>query len=162
MKRFFISQKGNITFSVSLFIVLLLCLMLVFGIVVSKNVVNLILHEVKGDLYMINRNAIFSIQRDAMGEDIEKFYELSEITATRDKIKRLANGEGLIKSAKILNVFVLEEGEFDSITKKSVDNLTVHTEVKVKILPIIFKSILEEKYEVNIHEDYRIQKMDIH
>lgn len=168
MRRFIEKEKGSSIFTVSVFVSLLLCFMVFFSIVVSKNTINLIIHEAKSDLYLINRNAIFAIQRDLMGEDIESLDEEELEILIKEGMKsswglnnRLSNGDGIIKSAQIVEVDVLEEGDWDSITKKEVSNLIVHTVVKIKIVPIIFASILKESYEFNLHEDFKIEKMNL-
>ena len=168
MKRFLIGRRGNAIYSVSVFAAILFCLMFLFSIVVSKSTINLIIHEAKSDLYLINRNAIFAIQHELMGEDIESLHEeeLGELIKKGMRNswgldKNLRNGDGIIKSAKIDKVLVLEDGDRDNVTGKMLENLTVHTVVKINIMPIIFNNVLKEQYEFSIHEDFKIQKMNL-
>lgn len=167
MKRF-LKEEGNITFSVSIFVTLLLVIMVLFAIIISKSTVNLLLHEARSDLYLINRNAIFAIQRDLMGEDISSLYEeeLEELIEDGMKNawrldKKLKNGDGVIKSAKLGEVTVLAEGEEDKVTDEVVDDLTVHTVVKIEFVPIIFNKLLKDTYEFNLHGDIKIKKMNL-
>lgn len=167
MKRF-LNEEGGVTFSVSLFVALLWGLMVLFAIIVSKNTVNLLLHEARSDLYLINRNAIFAIQRDLMGEDISSLYEEELEELIKEAMKnewqldnKLKNGDGVIKSAKLVEVEVLNEGEEDRVTDEIVDDLTVHTVVKIKFVPIIFNNLLKDTYEFNLHGDIKIKKMNL-
>lgn len=165
MKRLLIKEKGNITFSVALFAVLVILLLMLFSIIISKSTLNLILHEIRSDLYLVNRNAIFAIQRDLMGEDIESLNEdeLEELISKGISIswgldKKLRNGTGIIKEAKILDIEVLEDGEIDTITKKEIKNFTVHTVIKVKVIPMVFEELVGEKCEFNLHQDIKLEK----
>ena len=167
MKRF-LKEEGNIAFSVSLFVGVLWGLLVIFAIIVSKSTVNLLLHEAWSDLYLINRNAIFAIQRDLMGEDISSLYEEELEELIKDGMKtvwrlnnKLKNGDGVIKSAQLVEVAVLEDGEEDRVTDEVVDDLTVHTVVKIEFVPIIFNNLLKDTYEFNLHGDIKIKKMNL-
>ena len=103
-----------------------------------------------------------------MGEDISCLYEdeLEElieegIVTAWELDDRLRNGKKLINEVEIKDVLVLEEGEFDPINKALVDDLMVHTLIKVKIKPIIFKSLLEGKSEFEFHTDLQIDKIEL-
>lgn len=168
MKKFFKSQKGSITLPVGIMIFLVLIFMMIFFVIVSKSAVNMVLHEIRSDLYLITKNAVFAIQRDLMGEDISCLYEdeLEElikngIINSWNLDDRLKSGKGLIQQAKICEVLVIEAGEQDEVTGKIVDELTVHTVIKVKIKLLIFRSLLEDKSEFEFHTDLRINKIKL-
>ena len=76
-----------------------------------------------------------------------------------DLDSKLKNGKSLIEEAKIKEVFVLEEGEVDWIAGDIKDNLVVHTVINVKIKPVIFKGLLEEKCKFDFHHDINIEKI---
>lgn len=168
MKKILKREKGSIIFPVGVMVFLILIFMFIFFIVVSKSTVNMVLHEIRSDLYLINQNAIFAIQKDLMGEDISCLYEDELEDLISDGIKNawdlnnsLKNGQGLIKEAKIKNVFVLEEGDLDPVDKELKDSLTVHTVINVKIKPVIFESLLKDKSEFEFHTDLRIDKITL-
>lgn len=166
MKRFLKKENGGIIFPVGIMVFLLLIFLFLFFIVISKSRMNMVLHEIRSDLYMINRNAIFAVQKDLMGEDLTYLYESELEDWIKDGIisswgldNKLKNGRGLIQSAKINQVFVLEEGDFDPVKKELSDSLVVHTVIKVKVKPVIFQSLLEDKNEFEFHTDLQIKKM---
>lgn len=166
MKKILTKEKGSIMFPVGVMVFLTLIFMVMFFIVISKSTVNMVVHEIRSDLYLINQNALFAIQKDLMGEDISCLYEDELAGLIADGIEkswgldsRLKNGTGLIKEAKIKKVLVLEEGEPDPISGDLCDTLTVHTIIKVKIKPVIFQSLLEDKSEFEFHTDLSINKI---
>lgn len=168
MRRILKSEKGIISFPVGIMISLILIFMILFFIIVSKSTINMVIHEIRGDLYLINQNAIFAIQKDLMGEDFSCLYEneLEELIAEGVKKSwglndKLKNGKGLIEEAKIKNILVLEEGEQDPIDKEIKDELTVHTAIKVKIKPVIFRSLIQDKSEFEFHTDLSINKIKL-
>ena len=168
MKRLLKKEKGSIVFPVGVMVFLLLIFMFLFFIVVSKSTFNMVLHEIRSDLYLINQNAIFAIQKDLMGEDISCLYEaeLEDLIAEGIKTSwelngRLKNGQGLIKEAKIKSVIVLEEGDLDPTDKEISEELMVHTVIKVKVKPVIFQSSLEDKSEFEFHTDLKIDKIEL-
>lgn len=168
MKKILKEGKGSITFPVGIMVFLILIFMFLFFIIVSKSTVNMVLHEIRSDLYLINQNAIFAIQKDLMGEDISCLYEGELETLIADGMKkswgldsRLKNGKRLIKEAEIKNVLVLEEGDLDPVDKELRDSLMLHTVIKVKVKPVIFESLLKDKSEFEFHTDLQIKKISL-
>lgn len=166
MKKFLKNEKGSIIFPVGLMFFLLLIFMILFFIVVSKSTMNMVLHEIRSDLYLINRNAIFAIQKNLMGEDISCLYEgeltdlIKEGIITSWKLdNKLKNGKGVIEESKIKNITVIEEGEIDPVTREIANNLMVHTVIKVRVKPVILKSLLADKSEFEFHTDISIDKI---
>lgn len=166
MKKILKKENGSITFPVGVMVFLVLIFIFLFFIIVSKSTVNMALHEIRSDLYLITRNAIFAIQKDLMGEDINCLYEDELETLIAEGIEKswgldskLKNGQGLIEGAKIKNITVLEEGDLDPVDKKLSDSLIVHTVINVKIKPIIFQSLLKDKSEFEFHTDLQIKKI---
>lgn len=168
MKKLLKNERGSITFPVGVMFFLMLIFMFLFFIVVSKSTMNMVLHEIRSDLYLINRNAIFAIQKDLMGEDLSYLYEGELEELISDGIKtswelngRLKNGQGLIEEAKIENIVVIEEGDLDPVDKEISEELMVHTVIRVKVKPVIFRSLLEDKSEFEFHTDLQIDKIEL-
>lgn len=168
MKKLLKKEKGSIIFPVGVMVFLILIFMFLFFIIVSKSTVNMVLHEIRSDLYLINQNAIFAIQKDLMGEDISCLYEEELKTLITNGMKqswgldgRLQNGQGIIKGAEIKSIVVLEEGDVDPVDKKMSDSLMVHTVIKAKVKPVIFESLLKDKSEFEFHTDLQIKKINL-
>lgn len=168
MKRYIRSEKGNIIFSVSIFGSILLVFFILFAIIISKSNFNLLIHEARSDIYLIARNAVFALEREMMGEDIEeadydRLLDLVEqgMKETWDLDGRLKNGRGLIKQAKIEELMFLETYDTDPVTYKVTPTFSLHIVVKLSFKPIILTSVIEDKYEIFIHEDIRMEKMQL-
>jgi len=161
-------EKGSMVFTVSVVVLLMMVLFTFFAIIVFKNNVNLVLHNLKNDLYLISKNSVFSIERNVMGEDVEeideyelKYYISQEIREAWNLNWGLNNGTGIIKSADILDLQVLNDGDKDDISGKRADCLTVHMVVGVKVKPIILNSIFEDIFYFKLHEDLKLNKLEI-
>ena len=158
------SEKGEATFIVLVTTALILIFILFLSIVVFLNNVNLTVHNLKNDLFLIGRNTLFSLDRNMLGEDIESFYEvdfeklITEGIRASWKLDDNLMGTGIVQEAKILKVSLLRRGEYDEIKNKTVEIPTIHIAVKVKIRPIIFTNLFENKFYFKLHEDIRIEK----
>lgn len=161
------AKKGSMVFTVGFVVLLIIVLFTFFAVIVFKNNVNLVLHNLKNDLYLISRNSIFSIQRNVMGEDVEeineyelKYYISNEIREVWNLNYALKNGSGIIQSADILELEVLNSGDIDSVSGKRVDCFLVHVVIGVKVKPIIFNSLFEDIFYFKLHEDLKLNKLE--
>jgi len=100
-----------------------------------------------------------------LGEDIESFYEVDFEKLVSEGMKKswklddtLKGTGGIVEEVKILEVKLLRRGELDSIENKIVKVPTVHIAVSVKIKPVIFNDVFEDKFIFKLHEDIRIEK----
>lgn len=159
------SEKGEATFIVLVTTALILIFILFIAMVAFLNNVNLVVHNLKNDLFLIGRNTLFSINRNLLGEDIESFYEVDFERLISEGIRNswkldnnLKSTEGIIKEAQIIEIKLLKKGDLDRIKKKIVTVPTIHIAVLVKIKPIIFSNILEDKFNFKLHEDIKIEK----
>ena len=76
------TNKGSIL-AASLMLFGGIAMLLVFaGIGIFEQITTGVFHNIKNDLYMINRNVLFSLQRDMLGEDEYDFYEKEVIRCT--------------------------------------------------------------------------------
>ena len=160
-------NKGSMIFTVIFAVFLIMILFTFFTVIVFKNNVNLVLHNLKNDLYLISKNSVFSIERNIMGEDIEEIdeYELeyyisNEIRQAWNLNYSLKNGKGIIKSADILELEVLNAGDKDPVSGKMMDSFSVHIVVGVKVKPIILISMFEDIFYFKLHEDLKLNKLE--
>ena len=159
-------KRGSIVFIMALTILIFMVLITFFSIIVFKHNVNLVLHNLKNDLYLISRNSVFSIERNLMAEDVElidymelRSYIVDEIRHVWGLNANLRNGKGIIKNAKIEEMTILEEGDIDSLNNKKAECLTVHLVVGIKVKPIIFNKIFDDIFYFKIHEDLKLNKL---
>ena len=160
-------NRGSIVFIVVLVILLLMVLFTFFTAFVFKHNVNLVLHNLKNDLFLISRNSIFSIEKDMMAEDVDlinyvdlKEYIKDEIRFAWGLDRNLKNGKGVIKSAKIEDLEILEVGDKDKTNNKTVNCLTVHLILGVKVKPIILEKAFDDIFYFKFHEDLKLDKLD--
>lgn len=134
-----------------------ICLILLFcGISLFQQITIGIFHNVKNDLYMINRNVLFSLQRDLMGEDQYDFYEKEVKLLIEEEIKRLWNidvsrdtDHGVIERVDIVEAKV--------INKKN--ELEIESILKIRLRPIIFRELIEDKLIFYAKEITKVKKM---
>jgi len=160
-------NKGSTAFTVAIVVLLIMILFTFFAVIVFKNNVNLVLHNLKNDLYLISRNSIFSIEKNVMGEDVNeideydlKYYISNEIREAWNLGYGLQDGTGIIKSTDILELEVLDVGDEDAINGKKVTCLTVHMVVGVKVKPIILNKIFDDIFYFKLHEDLKLDKLE--
>lgn len=159
-------KQGNSMFIVLTAVLVITVITLIFIALIFKNHLSLTLNNLRSDFYMIGRNALFSIERDLMGQDVNQLYENDvkkfiekEIAYIWSLDSNLKNGSRIVESAEILEICLLKLGDIDNVTKKEINDLTVHNVIRVKLKPIAFRSIFQDRISFNIHEDIRIRKL---
>ena len=68
-------NKGSVLASSVMLFGGIVLILTILGIALFEQITTGVFHEIKNDLYMINRNVLLSIKREYMGEDIYDFYE---------------------------------------------------------------------------------------
>jgi len=150
------NNRGNISFTVALFGVIVLLFLIFFGTALFEIITIGEFHEIKNDLYLINRNVLMALSRDVMGEDINAFYEDNVKELIAEEIKRLWNidvscdlGQGRfirvdINSAKIIN----ED-----------DKMYIESELNIKLRPVILGAVLKDSLNFTTMEKVKVEKM---
>ena len=115
-----------------------------------------IFHDIKNDLYMINRNVLLSLQRDLMGEDRYDFYEKEVKFLVEEEIKRLWNIDvskdtetGIIEKVEVIEAKV--------INKKT--ELEIESTLKIYLRPMIFRKLFHDKLVFYTKEVSSVKKM---
>ena len=125
--------------------------------------VNGIIYGVKTDMYVVNKSAIISVNKNQANidnftynkseykkhfiESLRKNYNLNE---------NLENKTGLIKKIEIEEYEIYKIGQKDNYTKERCDAQTIHTVITIKIRPIILANLLENIFTFKIHEDVNL------
>lgn len=150
------NNRGNISFAVILFGVIVLLFLIFLGTALFEIITIGEFHEIKNDLYLINRNVLMALSRDIMGEDINAFYEDNVKELIAEEIKRLWNidvscdlGQGRfirvdINSAKIIN----ED-----------DKMYIESELNIKLRPVILGAVLKDSLNFTTMEKVKVEKM---
>jgi len=150
------NNRGNISFTVALFGVIVLLFLIFFGTALFEIITIGEFHEIKNDLYLINRNVLMALSRDVMGEDINAFYEEDIKELLAEEIKRqwnvdvscdLAQGRFIrvdINSAKIIN----ED-----------DKMYIESELNISLRPVILGAVLKNSISFTTAEKVKVEKM---
>lgn len=150
------NNKGNVSFCVILFGTTVLLFLILFGTALFEIITIGEFHEIKNDLYLINRNVLMALSRDLMGADINAFYEGNVKDLIAEEIKRqwkidvscdLAKGRFVrvdINDAKIIS-----EG----------DKMYIESELKIKLRPVIFEAVLKDNLVITTVEKVKVEKM---
>lgn len=151
-----IKNKGNIAFSILLFWSMILIFLTFLGVGLFQIVITGELHEIKNDLYLINRNVLMAIRHDLMAEDINSFYEKDVKKLVEEEIKRLWN----IDVSCVLpdGKFVLVEVKEAKIVNEN-DVMFIESFLNIKLRPIIFREFLEDKLTFSTIERVKVEKM---
>ena len=114
-------------------------------------------------MYTINKSAVISVNKNQANVDNfkynEKAYKKSFIELLKknyDLDNNLENKNGLISKISIEEYKIYKKGQSDKFTKEKNDDTVIHTVLKVKVKPIILRTILEEIFVFTIHEDVNL------
>ena len=162
MKRKLSKENGNIFLISMVFIAISLCIF-IFVIAIFISNVNSILYGVKTDMYIINKSAVMSVNKNQANVDSFKYDEkelkkffIESLKKNYDLNDELENKNGLITKLEIEDYEIYKKGKIDKFTNIKCDNRVIHTVVKVRVRPIILKSVLEDIFVFTIHEDVNL------
>ncbi len=120
-------------------------------------------------MYSINKSAIISVNKGITSRQKEISYNKADyISFFKDMLKKnqnlddsLSNPNGLIQKVDVGDYEIYQKGKRDKYTDEKHKDTTIHSVIKVKIKPIIFESILKDKFVFDIHEDVSLNKVEI-
>ncbi len=149
-------NKGSIYAGILIFYILLFIFFVLFGTAVFQIVITAELHNIKNDMYLINRNVLMSLQRDVMGEDSNAFYEKDVKKLIEDEIKRQWNADvsrvtekGFIYKVEVNNAKIVNTD----------DKMYIESLLDIELRPIVFQSMLNGKLKFMASEKVKVEKM---
>lgn len=150
-------NKGSVLASSAMLFGGIVLILTILGIALFEQITTGVFHEIKNDLYMINRNVLLSIKREYMGEDIYDFYEKEVEELVKNEIKKLWNADVSVDTAKgfVQKVDVLEAKIFN---KKS--ELEINTVLKLQLRALVFKEFFKDNLVFTVRENTKIRKME--
>lgn len=159
------NQKGDVL-TITLIFVAIALIIFTFVIAIFMSHINNVLYNLKIDMYSMNKSAIIAVNKystsiDRFSYNIEAYKEefIKFLKSNYNLNDELSNSEKLITSIEIKEYAIYERGHKDQYTDEICDVRTIHTVLKVKIKPIILKSILEDIFVFTIHEDVALSSM---
>lgn len=148
--------RGSVAASLILFMIIVLIFLVFLGVALFQIVITGQLHEIKNDIYLINRNVLLSLQHDLMGEDINSFYEKDVKKLIEEEIKRLWNvdvscdlDKGKFKFVEVLEAKIINED----------DKMFIESCLNIKLRPVVFGTLLEDKLSFSTRERLKVEKM---
>lgn len=150
----YMKNKGEIVSSLMLLFGITAVLVFWLGIASFEIIYTSFFHEIKNDIYMINRNVLLSLTRYSMGEDRSDFYSNAEEMIEKE-IKKLWNVDvsgisetGYVRSAKIEKVnLTVSENE-----------LIIDTTLKLTLNSFVFKNSVKDSLTFCVREKTKIRK----
>ena len=139
---------------------------LLFAIAVFVSHLNSLLYTIKVDMFVINRSAILALNRDAEKSNIDSI----DRTAYYNYFKKvlqynysldsdLTSGNKFIEKIDILQYEYYTNNVVDNVSGKSITEPTIHTEIGVKITPIVFRDIFADLFYIKIHQDVKVNQL---
>ena len=150
------NNRGNVSFVIVLFGVIILLFLIFFGTALFEIITIGELHEIKNDLYLINRNVLMALSHYTMGEDVNQFYEEDVKKLMAEEIKRQWNVDVSC---------VTERGRFVRVDINSAkivnenDKMYIESELNIKLRPVILGSVLKDSLSFNTLERVKVEKM---
>lgn len=159
-------KKGMAGSLIAGIILSVIVFLMIFFVVIFKNNLNSVLHNLRTEVYMISQNSIFALERDLVAKDIYSVYESDIEKFIKEEIRlewkldeNLKNGQGIVKEANILDISLLDKGDVDNVTNKTVESMTIHVLIEVHVKQMILKSIFTDDMIFKMHEDVRVKKL---
>ena len=156
------SEKGNIVVG-SIIIVGIILIILMFIITVFMENINSILYGIKTDMYIINKAAVLSVNKNKANVDNYTYNEKEYKKEFLNLLKRnyelnddLKSNDGIISKIEIKEYKLYKKGQKDSYSKQKCDDVVIHTVLKVNVRPIILKDALEDVFVFTVHEDVNL------
>jgi len=134
-----------------LFIIFLFVVFLLFQYVTID-----VFHDVKNNLYMVNRNVLLALNREQMGTDQNDFYEKRVKSLVSKEIENLwdvkvdeVQEEGIIRKIRIIEAKIRHE----------TDKMYICSKLEISLNPFIFRNMLEERLKFIVTEETKVEKM---
>lgn len=153
------NQNGNVL-TIGLIFIAIAIIIFMFVIAVFMSHINSILYNIKLDMYSMNKTAIIAVNKNKANIDNfsynknvykEEFIKLLKSNYNLDD--NLKNDDKLITKIDVVEYEIYEDKKKDSYTGNKADGRVIHTVLKIKIKPIILKSVLENLFVFDVHED---------
>jgi len=154
--KFFVKNRGSILAHMMLLVGVLLIIFVFVATLLFQHVVIGVFHDVKNNLYMVNKNVLLALNREEMGVDKNKFYENKARKLVQNEIERLwgikvgqEQNNGIIQKIKIEEVKIRHEQ----------DRMYICSRLEISLRPLIFQDILQDKLKFIVAEETKVEKM---
>lgn len=162
-----IKKENGEILSISMIFIGITITIFMFLLAIFMSHVNSVLYNFKVDMYSLNRSAIISINKyetsiDDFSYNKEAYKNefIKGLKKNYDLDENLENTSKLISKIEIIDYEIYEDNAKDTYTNKKCTGRVIHTVMKIKVKPIILKSVLENIFTFTIHEDVSLNSMN--
>lgn len=160
-------NKSGMIITISTVFIAIAIVVFVLIVTIFVSHINSVLYNFKIEMYSLNRSAIIAVNKNKANIDNFSYdkntYEKEFIELLKNNYElddELKNENKLISKIEIVEYKVLEARSKDTYTGENLQTRMIHTVLKVKIKPIILKSVLEEIFVFTIHEDVALNMLE--
>lgn len=150
------NNKGSIYAGLLIFFIVVFVFLIFFGTVTFQTIIIGEMHNIKNDLYLINRNVLLALQRDIMGEDESAFYEQDVKLRIEEEIKRQWNADvsnvtedGFIKKVDVESARIIKNGNV----------MYIESVLNIQLRSVLFQNILKDKLKFKTKETVKVEKL---
>jgi len=160
-----INNKGN-AFLIAIIFIVTIIVIFMFVAVIFVCEMNSILYNIKLDMYSINKTAIISVDkgitsRESFSYDLNEYKNqfLKLIKKNYKLDDSFRNSNGVVEEIQLIQYEIIKPRKKDPCTKRKLDDMTIHSVVRVKIKPIFFEELLDQICTFEIHEDVVLNQL---
>ncbi len=150
------NNRGSVYGGVLMFYSIMFIFFILFGVTAFQSIFISEMHNIKNDLYLINRNVLLALQRDIMGEDVYAFYEQDVKNMVEEEIKRqwdvdvsCITEKGPIEQVDVLSAKIINEK----------NKMYIESILNVKMRPVLFQEALKDVLSFKTKEIVKVEKM---
>ena len=159
------TKKGN-AFIISIFFVAIIICIFAFIMAVFVGETNSLLHNIKLDMYSINKSAIVSVNKGVTSreefnydkKDLQKYFE-ELLKANYNLNDDFKNEDGLVREIEIIQYDILKKGKRDEYSNERLNNNTIHAVIRVRVRPVFMENDLKDVFTFYIHEDVALNEL---
>jgi hypothetical protein len=141
-------------------------ILLLFAAAVFVSHLNSLLYTIKVDMFTINRSAILALNRETEKGNIDSIDRNSYYNYFKKVLQYnynldsdLRSGNKFIEKIDILQYEYYSNSVVDNVSGKLLTEPTIHTEIGVKVTPIVFGDIFADLFYIHIHQDVKVKRV---
>lgn len=158
-------NNGN-AFIIAIVFVAIALSIIMFMCVVFFGEVNSLAHNIKLDMYSINKSAVISVNKGITSRNSFSYSKEAYKKSFVDLIKKnyslndnLKGSNGLVRSVDILQYEIYSKGKTDDYTNSKTIDTIIHSVIRVIIRPVLNIKMLESMCTFEIHEDVALNEL---
>lgn len=153
---FFGKNRGSILAHLMMLMGVLLIIFVFVVTLLFQHVVIDVFHDVKNNLYMVNKNVLLALNREEMAMDKNSFYDSRAQKLVQNEIERLWG----IKVGQEQNTGIIQKIEIEEVEiRRELERMYIYSCLEISLRPIIFQDSLKDKLRFIVTEETKVEKM---